>query len=94
VKSPKLGESGFVDVCIAGIVSGSVKSQGCTYTADIDVNSQKYIDVIPLPGGKNQFKIFPLAAPEKKNTKAFVTFICNQNGKKVKFSVGFLPGEE
>jgi len=83
----KLGNGKTLDVCVAGIVSGSVKTDDCTYTATVDPKYQNYITVTPVTGNADKFTIEAKGLNNNKDTKAAVTFKCDQNGKKVKFSL-------
>lgn len=83
----KLGNGKTLDVCVAGIMSGSVKTDDCTYTATVDPKYQNYITVTPVTGNADKFTIEAKGLNNNKDTKAAVTFKCDQNGKKVKFSL-------
>ncbi len=77
------GES--ADVSVAALV-GDIKSEDCTYTAAVDENSKSYLSVEPTLEA-NCFTITATGLKGNKDTKASVTFTCDQNGKKVKFSL-------
>ncbi len=73
------------DVYITGIVSDQIKTNDCTYTAIVDHKNQAYITVTSVVGSPNKFTIKAINLNNTKNTNVYVTFMCNQNGKKVKF---------
>lgn len=73
-------------MCVAGLV-GSTKTEDCTYTATVDSKYQSYIIVTPVDGSTNKFTIKGIGLKNNKNTKAVVTFKCDQNGKKTNFSL-------
>lgn len=66
--------------------SGETKTEDCTYTATVDAKSQSFLKVEP---GEHigQFKITALKHGNGKKTNTAVTFTCDQNGKKLKFTV-------
>lgn len=76
-----------LDVCITGIVTGSMKTEDCTYTAMVEQKYKNYISVTPVDGSANEFKIKAKGLNNDKDTKAVVIFKCDQNGKKVKFNL-------
>ena len=75
----------ILDVYIAGIVSEQIKTNDCTYTAIVDHKNQAYITVTSVIDSPNKFTIKAINLNNTKNTNVYVTFRCNQNGKKVKF---------
>lgn len=83
----KLQNGSTLKACVTGIVSNSVKTNDCTYTATVGTNYQSYITVTPVQGSKSQFNIKATGLKNNKNTKAVVTFTCDQNGKKINFPV-------
>ncbi len=87
LKSLQINNGESIDVNIAGIVSSNIKTDDCTYTATVSSGSQNYITVTPVSGTTSQFKITGTGLKNNKNTKASIIFICNENNRKVKFSV-------
>lgn len=86
LKNTKLENGKTLDVCVAGLV-GSTKTNDCTYTATVDPKYQSYINVTPVAGSTDRFTITATGLNNNKNTKAAVTFKCDQNGKKINFSL-------
>ncbi len=82
----KLANGNTLDVCVAGLV-GSTKTNDCTYTVTVDSKCQSYITVTPVDGSTNKFTIKATGLKNNKDTKATVTFKCDQNGKKTNFSL-------
>jgi len=93
LKNTKLENGKTLDVKVAGIVSNSLKTTDCTYTATVAVNSQSYITVNPAIGSTDQFTIAATGLKDNKKTKASITFQCDQNKKKIKFSLTVIPKE-
>ncbi len=93
LKNTKLENGKTLDVKVAGIVSNSLKTTDCTYTATVAANSQSYITVSPVTGSAEQFTIAATGLKNNKKTKASITFQCDQNGKKIKFSLTVIPKE-
>lgn len=83
----KLANGNTLEVCVSGIVSGSAKTEDCTYTATVDLKYQGYITVTPVEDSKNQFIIKAINIKNSKNTKVAITFKCDQNMKKTNFSL-------
>ena len=81
----KLQNGMSLDVHVSGI-SGSVKTEDCTYTATVDSKSQQYASVVPKGTDGKNFTITANGLKGNKNTKATIIFTCDQNGKKLKFS--------
>lgn len=81
----KLQNGMSLDVHIGGF-SGQVKTEDCTYTATVDSKSQQYASVVPKGTDGKNFTITANGLKGNKNTKATIIFICDQNGKKLKFS--------
>lgn len=84
--NPKLGNGKTLDVHIAGL-SGSVKTDDCTYTATVGSKYQTYVQINPKGTTGKDFTITAKGLKNNKDTKAVITFTCNQNGKKAKFSL-------
>lgn len=89
LNNPKIENGKTLDVCVTGFVS-STKTDDCTYTATVAPNSQGYISIVPNGNSGNKFTITATGLKNNKNTKATVIFQCNENGKKVKFSLTVL----
>ena len=81
----KLQNGMSLDVHVSGI-SGSVKTEDCTYTATVDSKSQQYASVVPKGTDGKNFTITANGIKDNKNTKVTIIFTCDQNGKKLKFS--------
>ena len=87
LKNSNIENGKTLDVNIVGITFGDVETMDCTYTATVSPKYQNYIEVTPVSGSTSQFTIKATGLQNNKNTKAVVTFKCEQNGKKVNFSV-------
>jgi hypothetical protein len=83
VKNLKIANGSSADVVIVGLV-GTTKTEDCTYTAVVDSKSQSYVTV--TSSGKNKFTLAGTGLNNDKDTKVTITFICAENGKKVKFT--------
>ena len=83
--SPKLAVNDILDVTAVGFV-GSEDAIGCTYDATVDNNSKSYVEITAVLGTSDQFTVKAKGLKNNKNTKASITFVCNENGKKMKFS--------
>lgn len=80
----KLAVNDTLDVKAVGFV-GSENAIGCTYNATVDNNFKSYVEVTAVPDTSNQFTVKAKGLKNNKNTKASIIFVCNENGKKVKF---------
>lgn len=87
LKNPKLENGKKLDVNVTGIVSGTTKTDDCTYTATAASNSQGYISIVPSDNFGKKFTIKATGLKNNKNTKVTVIFQCNENNKKAKFSL-------
>lgn len=87
LSKPKLENGKSLNVRVAGVVSGTTETKDCTYTAEVNTASQSYIQVSTKGTSGNEFIIKATGLKNNKNTKATVIFKCNQNNKKVKFSL-------
>lgn len=83
----KLGNGNSLDVHVAGIVSNSVNTEDCTYTAIVDTRYKDYIQVSPMGDSGKEFTIKAIDLKNNKDTKTMITFKCDQNGKKLNCSV-------
>ncbi len=84
--NPKLGNDKALDVCLTG-TAGTVKAGDGTYTASVGSKYSSYVTVTPAEGSKNKFTIKATGLKNDKDTKAVIIFKCNENGKKIKFSL-------
>ena len=79
----KIANGSSKEIKIAGLV-GTTKTGDCTYTATVDSKSQSYVTVTKKDN--NTFELKGTGLKNDKDTKVSITFICNENGKKVKFT--------
>lgn len=86
LSNPKLENGKTLDVCLTG-TAGTVKAEDGTYTASVDSKYSGYVTVTPVEGSKNKFTIKATRLKNDKDTKVSVGFKCNENGKKIKFSL-------
>lgn len=86
LSNPKLENGKTLAVCLTG-TAGTVKAEDGTYTASVDSKYSGYVTVTPVEGSKNKFTIKATGLKNDKDTKVSVNFKCNENGKKIKFSL-------
>lgn len=91
LKNVKIENGKSLHICVAGIVSKTLKTEDCTYTATVNKGSENYIGVSSIHGSDDQFTIIATGLKKNKNTRAKVTFKCGQNNKKVSFTVTVTP---
>ena len=85
LKNLTIAQGDSAEIKIAGLVD-NIKTEDGTYMATVDSASKDYVSV--EPGSKaNCFIIHATGLKKDKDTKASITFTCDQNGKKLKFSV-------
>ena len=82
----KLQNGTTLDVHITGL-AGTSKTEDCTYTATVGSKYQLYVHIAPNGTTDQDFTITAKCLKNNKDTKAIITFTCDQNGKKVKFSL-------
>lgn len=86
ITKPFVENGGSLVVQVQGMV-GTVKAESGTYTATVNSNSNSYVKVEPIIGTKDLFTITGTGLKNGKDTQAGITFICAENGKKVKLMV-------
>lgn len=79
----KIANGSSKEVKIIGLV-GITKTEDCTYTATVDSKSKNYVTIIKKDN--NKFELQGTGLKNNKDTKVSITFICNENGKKIKFT--------
>lgn len=84
--NPKLQNKTTLDVHIIGI-SGSIKTEDCTYTPTVDSRYQQYIQIDSKGVTGQDFTITAKGLKNNKDTQVTITFTCDQNGKKTNFSL-------
>jgi len=85
LKNLTIAQGDSAEIKIAGLVD-NIKTEDGTYTATVDSASKDYVSVEPASNA-NCFIIHATGLKKDKDTKASITFTCDQNGKKLKFSV-------